>query len=241
MKKIVLLAAFLISLTINSNAQNDFRFGFQVSPNYTWLTSNDNQINGDGGTVGLKLGMMGEYFFRENYAFIGGIGFAFNQGGTLQHDTGGNFWAKSELSSPELYLLPNGVKLSYAIQYVEIPFGLKMRTQEFGYLRYFAEIPVFTLGILTKAQGDIEGTNVTAEQENIKSDVNPINFSWGLGGGVEYGVNENTSIVAGLFFQQGFIDVTKNKGTKLLEDGSTEEEDSKSNLGSVTFRIGVMF
>ena len=41
--------------------------------------------------------VIGEKYFAENYAFSFGIGFAFNQGGTLKHDVGGNLWPNSQL------------------------------------------------------------------------------------------------------------------------------------------------
>lgn len=246
MKKIAAFLSFLFLMSNFSNAQ-EFRFGFQVSPTFSWIASDDNTINGNGSNLGLRLGMMGEKFIGggDTYALLFGIGFAFNQGGTLKHDTGGNFWTKSDLSDASLNMgdnpLPDGVNLKYGIQYVEIPFGLKMRTQEFGYIRYYAEIPVFTLGIKTRAQGDISGTNVSAENENIGEDVNLLNFSWGIGGGIEYTINDNTALIGGLFFQNGFMDVTDDGGNKYLGAGSLEKEDSKGSISSLTLRIGVMF
>ena len=250
MKKIVAVL-FFTSLFITANfAQNDFRFGFQASPGFTWMSSNDNQINGNGTNLGLKLGVVGENYFRENYALIFGLGFAFNYGGTLNHAQGGNYWANSELSN-EIYnqLLPES-NLKYGIQYVEIPMGFKMRTQEFGYIRYFAELPVFTLGIVTQAKGDISGPGVATptENEDIKKDVNFVTLSWGLGGGLEYNIADNTSLLAGIGFQTSFIDVTKDKGAqKFVYDEnsgeviSSEAEDSKGNVNVVTIKIGVMF
>jgi len=246
MRKIVMLLAFLFLSFIGLEAQNDFRFGFQLSPSFSWMSTDNNKINSNGTNLGLKLGVLGEYYFRENYAFMGGLGFSFNHGGTLKHDIGGNFWPDSNLSNPDLNTgdipLSNGVNLKYGIQYVEIPFGLKMRTQEFGYLRYFAEIPVFTLGIRSQARGDISanGDN-NAEKENIKDDVSLLNLSWGLGGGVEFGVNESTSIIAGLFFQNGFIDVTNNDATQYFGSDEKPREGSKGTIKAITLRIGVMF
>ena len=245
MKKIVTLAVFFSIAFSSINAQTDFRFGFQLSPTFSWISTSDNKINANGTNLGLKLGVIGERYFRENYAIIGGLGFAFNQGGTLLHDIGGNFWPDSKLSNPDLNTevnsLPDGVNLKYGIQYIEIPFGLKMRTQEFGYLRYFAEIPVFTLGIRTQARGAISGTdNLDTTKENIKDDVSLLNLSWGIGGGLEYVINGNTSLVAGLFYQNGFIDMTNDKATQYIPS-ENPKEDSKGTIGSITLRLGVMF
>ncbi len=252
MKKIVAIALFF-SLWLNAGwAQDGFRFGFQASPSFTWLNTNDNQINGNGTNLGLKLGVTGENYFQDQYALTFGLGFAFNAGGTLKHTQGGDFWGGSELNNvDEYHRLPNDVNLKYSLQYIEIPVGFKMRTQEFGYLRFFAELPIFTLGILTQAKGDIERPDQEAVEDlDIKKDVNFITLSWGLGGGVEYSIGENTSLVAGISFQNSFIDITKDKNAQkfvydefsgLPIESMTEDEDSKGNLSGITIKIGVMF
>lgn len=245
MKKIVMLSTFLCSFAWIASAQQDFRFGFQLSPSFSWLSvSDDNKINGNGTNLGLRLGVIGEYYFRSNYAFIGGLGFAFNQGGTLKHDIGGNFWPNSDLNEPAInsddFSLIDGVNLKYGLQYVEIPFGMKFRTQEFGYVRYYAEIPVITLGILTQARGAVSGNTIDTEKEDIKDDVNFFNASWGVGGGVEFSISERTALIGGLFFQNGFADVTGDDGKK-YQNGQTTPERSKAANKNITIRLGVMF
>lgn len=241
MKKIVAIAAFFIVFQTISSAQNDIRFGFQVSPVFSWMNSSDNRINPSGTNLGLKLGMMGEYYFRENYAFTGGLGFAFNHGGTLQHDFGGSYWTRSDLGNA-LDTLPAGVNLKYGIQYVEIPVGLKMRTREFGYLRYFIH-PELTIGLKSQARGTIQGVGVgdDAEKINIRKEVNGLNLAWGLGAGIEYSLSESTSLVGGLAFQVGFTDATDDNGIVFDDNRGNRKEDSKGKVNAITLRIGVMF
>ena len=247
MKKIVVVAAFFTFLCSALSGQSDFRFGIQFSPTVTWLNSTDNKINSNGTAFGgPKLGMVGEKYFQENYAITFGLGFAFNQGGVLKHDFGGDLWSESTLSNSIYHELPDGVNLRYSLQYVEIPIGLKMKTQEFGYIRYFAELPIFTLGILTQAQGAVEGTSMDTDKEDIRKDVNLFALSWGLGAGIEYSVGPNTSIIGGIYYQNNFTDVTKNKGLRRgpgdsPDDVPTVKENAKSALQGLTFRIGVMF
>ncbi len=263
MKKIVATLAIFSIIILGLNAQSDFRFGFEASPSFSWLKTDNNQVNNNGTALGLRLGLMGEKYFTENYAITFGIGFAFNQGGKLAHDVGGNLLPKSELSDESLQDnvfpdLPDGVNIKYGIQYIEMPFGFKMRTQEFGYMKYYAELPRFILGIRSQARGDINGTYATGdglstEKENIKQDVNVIGLSWGLGLGAEYSLNENTAIVGGLYFQNSMFDITKNKGEQYIVDDNgtpnissddiieTPKEDSKASLGAITIRLGVIF
>lgn len=247
MKKIVCSFIFLLGFSFFVFAQysdsgnkfdGELRMGFQLSPSLSWMSTDDNAINGNGTTLGMRLGMMSEYYFRDNYALISGVNFAFNQGGTLRHEEGGNFWTKSELSDTALTSLPAGVNLKYHIQYIEVPIGIKMRTKEFGYIRYFAEIPLFSLGVKVQSRGDIKGTNSQdRERENIKKDVNLFNLNWGFGGGIHYALSEDTAFIGGLYYQQGFVDVTDDKAFKL----SGDKEDSKGVIKSITLRIGILF
>ncbi|MEO1513697.1 MAG: outer membrane beta-barrel protein [Bacteroidota bacterium] len=249
MKKIVFLAAFLTLALVKGQAQDqDFRFGFQVSPTFSWMKTDETKINGNGTNLGLRLGVLGEKYFRENYALLFGIGFAFNQGGTLKHDFGGNLWPNSDLSDAILNTrddaLPNGVNLKYGLQFIELPFALKMRTNEFGHMRAFFEIPRFTIGINTQARGAIEGLGIDVEKEKIEKDVNFLNLSWGIGGGVEYQLGDGTALVGGLFFQQGFLDLTKDKNTVRFDTNERTtlgQDDSKGTISSITLRIGLMF
>lgn len=243
MKKIAIIIGILSFMAVHLSAQNQFRFGFQLSPNFTWIGNSNNMINGNGSNLGLRLGVMGEKFFteRDNYAFTFGLGFAFNQGGTLLHEVGGDFWTKSLAEDSPLRELPDGVNLKYGIQYIEIPLGFKMRTQEFGYFRYFVE-PGLDLAFKTQARGAISGAaGLNQEDIDIKKDVNFFNISWHIGGGIEYALGENTALVGGLVFQSGFVDITDNGGTTKAAGQEPVKEDSKATLNSLTIKLGIMF
>ncbi len=232
MKKIVAIAfLFLFMQEFIAAQTTDLRLGLQVSPVFSNMGSADNTINSNGTNLGLKLGMRAEMFFRENYAFITGIGFAFNSGGTMHHDNGGQIWTRSELpGGVDPTFLP-GVDLKYNLQYVEIPFGLKFRTNEMGYLRYWAEIPVITLGFNSQARGSIQQTGINEDKIDIKKEVTGLSMSWGIAGGVEYNVSSGTSLIGGLGFEKVFTDVTKN----------VDEDKSKAFINNIVLRLGVLF
>ncbi|MCB0581925.1 MAG: outer membrane beta-barrel protein [Phaeodactylibacter sp.] len=241
MKKIVAFTAFLTLLLTAAHAQ-EVRFGFQLSPAFSWMSSNTNQINSSGTNLGLKLGMVGEFYFQENYAVTSGLGFFFNTGGTLLHERAGMFWNESDLPDVCQTLDPQG-KLKYNLQYVEIPIGLKMRTREFGYIRYFFE-PHLGLGFNTQANGDITSEGEQCKDINIQKDVNLLNLFWGLNGGIEYSVSESTSLVGGIGMQFGFADVTDDNGDKVFLDNNPNtpaDEKSKGVIRAFIIRLGVIF
>ena len=249
MKKIVIITSILLATAQIATSQVEFedvRFGFQMSPTFSWMNANVTTINNSGTNLGLKLGMTGEYYFRENYAITGGLGFAFNSGGTLLFDNPGIYWNETDLP-PALDTISSGnTKLKYNIQYVEIPVGLKLRTNEFGYMRYFLE-PAITIGINTQARGELTGPDGALAQEDekydIRREVNALNLAWGITAGFEYAVSQSMSLVGGLGFQSGFTDVTTdNNGNQEFDSRrGVRDEDSKATTNSIIIRIGVMF
>ncbi len=241
MKKIVMVA--FIFFTVQAiYAQGDIRFGFQMSPAVSWLNTDNNKINSSGPNIGLKLGLQGEYYFRDNYAITSGIGFHFNAGGTLLHQYGGVYWTRTDLPTG-LDTMSNDVKLKYSVQYVEVPIGLKMRTKEFGFFRYFLD-PAITIGFKTQARGTITDSGKIGDEDekyDIRQEVNGLNLCWGLTGGAEYNIGENSTLVFGAGFQIGFTDVTDDNGTVFDPDRGNRDENSKGLFRSIVLKLGVMF
>ncbi len=233
MKKIVAITAFFALAMSAAFAQDkDLRLGFQVSPTFSWMTTDADEIGNNGTNLGLKLGARGEIFFRENYAFTIGLGFGFNQGGQLLHKLPLEVWQRSEIPNGVIFKpFPANTDLRYKIQYVEIPFGLKVRTNEIGFLRYYAELPIITLGFKSQAKGQIQYQDINEDVKDIKKEVTPLALSWGVGGGIEYNVNESTSLVAGVNYQRIFTDVTKDYNNA----------ESKATMNAIILHLGVMF
>lgn len=249
MKKLVTLLLIAAcasgSLFAQSGLSEDgkFRFGVQTSPFFSFMGTNDNQIESDGSNIGFELGLIGELYISDNlnYAITSGLSLTFNQGGTLLYTRPGVIFNDSELNEVTIDSLAEGTSVNYKLQYLEIPFGFKMRTDEFGAggdIRAFANLPVFTIGIPTQSRGDISGPNAEGSKENISKDIFPLSLSWGLGGGVEYQVTDAVSLVGGVYYQSGLLDVTNNDGV-YTDNG--EAIDANNRISRVTIRIGVMF
>lgn len=247
LKNLLLLLVFGLSgwgvMAQNGVLTNDIQFGFELSPVFSRLSTSDSKINPNGPNLGLKLGMIGEFYFRENYSISTGIGFHFNAGGRLFYEDtvdSLSIWTEAEIPGDNVY--EGGTDFKYSLQYVEIPIGLKLRTREFGYVKYFVE-PRLTMGFNTQARGNILNDKTVDQEEdyNIQSAVNLINLSWGIGGGIEYTISSRTAIIGGLGLQSGFTDVTTDKNTSIAANGSQGEEDSKAVMNSIVLRLGIMF
>lgn len=245
MKKIFIFSLFLSLFSLTAEAQGDLRFGVQVSPTFSWLDSDDKFVNSNGTNLGLRLGLFGEYYFQENYAFTTGLGFAFGQGGTLLYDDPGIFWTQTDELPVDLegVTLPAGAELKHRIQYIEIPAGLKLRTREFGYFRGFAE-PQIVFGFKSKALGDLTASGGINETDlNIKKEINGLAMSWAFGIGGEYSVSTATAIIGGLYYQRIFTDVTDDNGSidRTARGRGIVDNDITAVGNSLTIKLGVRF
>lgn len=230
MKRIFLgfiLFAFLLPA---SYGQDKLRFGFETSPFISWMRTDNKKTPAEGSRFGFNLAANGEYAFSDRYAIRLGLGLSFNQGGALKHNEingSDKLFPNSDLSDPQLNTIASGTVVKYRMSYLEIPFALKMKTPEYGNIKYFAEVPAFAIGVKTGAKADIG----TFQDENIKKDIALLSLNWGLGGGIEYSLNSSTSIVGGLYYQAGFTDVT-------TDDGADK---SKAVNHRLVFRVGILF
>ncbi len=246
MKKITLLFLFAAFMLGKAEAQKGIRFGFQASPTWSWLKTDDRKIEGISSNWGFKLGALSEYYFANNYALTTGLGFGFNEGGSLQNSGYTRYkpWDESDLKEIPSDIFPVDSKFHYRVTYVEIPLGLKMRggSNEDARFKFYAELPVFTLGFVTKAFGDIRGTNTqNLDDINIRNEVRGLSLSWGVGGGIEYEFASSAALVAGIAFQKQFTDLTRSELVSNQVMGDLIKQNSKATFGNLALKIGVFF
>ncbi|MEO6131287.1 MAG: porin family protein, partial [Saprospiraceae bacterium] len=232
--KILCTSLVLFSTLVGMKGQDrDLRIGFQTSPMISWIGNNDNQIVKNGGSFGIKLGSTVDIYFKDNYSFTTGINLAFHEGGEFQYDIGGNYLPKSDLSDPMLQTgdkpLPDGTRIRYSLQYVEIPLGLKIRSKEIGYIRYFVEAPVFNFAFLTRGRATIETDVMKFDRENIYKDLSVVNVFWGFGAGIEYSISENNALVGGIYYQNGLLDFTRDNGNRAIANPTEDPNDPNDN------------
>lgn len=234
---IVLMMSVMIEQGMAQNNMSEdskLRFGLQVSPTVSWLSSDESLVKGGGANIGLKVGALGEYNFAKNYSITIGVGFGFSHGGKLQFPAGGNLLPKSDLPDvPESLRknLPTDTKIDYRLTFIEFPVSLKLRTREFGYVKYYAEIPIINLSAVTQAKANIDAANLDVNKQKINKDVKTLNAQWGLGLGMEYNLSQDFSMVFGAYYTQGFFDLTKKYAN--IDDKAVDHV--------ITFRIGALF
>ncbi len=250
LKKIISILVLSGLCNFTTAQEGETYFGFHVSPSFGWMKSNDNLINANGIRLGLKVGGMAEYFIDDWLVLSGGFGFAFAQGGTLLHKTGGNLLPDSKLSDPMFTRgdkpLPDGTDITYSLQMLEVPIALKyvfgMPNQNIDLFLSFPELNVALVG---KSRGKIQATGIDLTKQNIGGDVRPFNLSWGIGAGIRYFTAGDQLVDVGMHLEQGLSDITSNDGvqTTELSDGtlSKKDEDSKGTLNALIFRLTLLF
>ena len=254
------IAVALLSAGVFSVEGQGIRFGVHADPLISFMSSNDNRVKSAGLNFGIGMGVELEYYFSEteNFTLTFGTDFVAGRGGKILYKHGGyllpnsdqnfDFSPFSNNSFNETTVEPSSAtagsetagldfaaynSIRYSVNYLEIPIGLKLRTDELGesYLRAFFHIPLVKLKIPIAArakffpedtevegyENDLLGYNVNDPvAESIYPDIVPIQVSAGLGAGVEWSPNEESGlrIFGGLYYEADILDMTKKIQTR---------------------------
>jgi hypothetical protein len=280
MKKLTLLLIATFSLFNTVNAQDDgyeggggrssgrpsgrprhsstpWRFGVFLAPNVSWMKptntkSNDGEhkVMSDGSKVGFTWGLMADYYFSDNYAIE--TGFQLNSTGGLISTT-----HTAPLPVAESYV--SSTQFDYSLQFLEIPFNLKLISDEIGAggIRLWGQLGVSGgININKKATYVVNYYNVdnntnetvTGEKERLAGQIpiSPVMFNLNVGGGVEIPLGEKLSIYGGVIFNNGFApDVTNPANYDLNMATSTATtpvfRDGNTRLNNLAIRLGLIF
>jgi hypothetical protein len=192
MKRFFVLTAVLIFASASLINAQKVELGLQFSPGLAWLKPSEKEIKNDGMKFGFNYGVNVDILFSDNY----GIGT-----GVLVSHRGG-----------KLTVLDT-IKTTYKFQYLDLPVLLKMRTGEIGYIRYYGTFGVIP-GFRLSAKGQSSFGGATYDEVDIKDQINLINLSLAIGGGVQYILSGTTRLVGGIEFNNGFSDLLKDKNQK---------------------------
>lgn len=206
-RTLLILTGLFLFLGLNAQNEKRTRLGFELSPQISWLNSDNGSVNSNGNLFGYNFGIVLDRFFDTNYAFTTGLTIN-STGGKLSYNT------IDESDNPEI------INTTYKLKYIEIPFGLKLLTNEFHRTRYYGQFGLYT-------QFNIKAVD---ENGNSKSsEINVFDMGYHLGGGLEYSLGGDTYLNFGILYNNGFLDVTDHA----IED--------KTHLNRFIFNIGVIF
>jgi len=210
MKIRILLLASILTIGFQVFSQTKpFRFGLKVAPNIGWISPDTEDYENDGAQGGFSWGFISDITILENYFF----GTGFNVGylnGKL------NYPYKEVIISGDDTITNQGtMNRVYHLRYIDLPLTLKMKTSQFDALQVYGQIG-FSLGFNVKAkaedtftytEGNVEKVDNT--ERNISDEVTFVKGALLLGGGIEYFIDNSTSIVVGVTYSNGISNVLK--------------------------------
>lgn len=217
MKRLVLFIVILI--TVAKVTAQRYEISVYTEPRFSWITSDESEIAYNGTALNLNAGIELDLFFAENYAFSLAVCMN-NSGGKLLYNSASFF-----VQSGDTLDIPAGSPMKHGLNYVGIPLGLKLKSEELGYTTFYFHgglIPMFRTSATTSSE------TLGYNRRNIKADVNLFNLNYFGEVGIEYRLGGNTALKCGVKWSAGLTDVTAN-------DLAT------NNLSSIGLLLGVLF
>lgn len=203
MKYTLLYALLFVALSSNAQEkEKDLQLGFTLSPTLSWLTSDADFLKPDGAKTGFSYGVIADIGFAKNYYFSTA------------------FTLTSLKSNAKIASSSN----TYKLQYIEIPFSLKLKSNATELGRFYGQFGLGT-GINVSAKEDASDfkTGNSHKNLNISKDVNIFRLGLIAGGGAEWNVGRNLSVLTGVTFNNGF--------TKTFKDYESKNPFVTLNLG----------
>lgn len=237
MKKVILLVGICLLISHIAMSQvKPFRFGLKLAPNIGWVSPDSQDYEKDGVAPGFSWGFISDITITENY-FVG-TGFNINYlHGNIQSPHKMDI-IKDEDTTNYTGTLNQALKL----QYIELPVTLKMKTNKFDKLQVYGQIG-FSLGFNVKAKStnefsytDNDGKPlVQSDVRDVSGQLTLLKGALVLGGGIEYYIDNSTSIVVGVTYSNGLSNILIGNNTV---DPSIEQ---KATASYFELTLGVIF
>jgi hypothetical protein len=219
----IALIAFLIFASAVSNAQQKIGFGIHADPVISWFSTDVNSIKNNGARPGFNFGLTFNKYFAQNYSFSAGISILSAGGKLVTKDT-----TVMDFSNFKSTVLP-GSSIVYKIQYLAFPVGLKLETNQIGYLTFFSDLGLVPKVVINR-KVDIPSANIS--NQNASNELRIFNMSYHISGGIEYSLGGTTSLLFGLDFDNNFLDITKE---------NNNQPKNRVSQKILSFRFGVNF
>ena len=203
MKKILPVIAIAILFTQFVNAQSKsidkkIRFGFKIDAGSSTISPKESYVTKDGGKFYFSYGFAADFLLSDNYVIATGLNIT-HGGGSFSTDNGKGLLDDINNTSRNTY--------SLSLQYLEIPFSLKLKTDDINGIKYWGQFGTYLGANLgARLNGTVDGK---IYEKYTPAKVIPINMGLDLGAGIEYPFNSKTYGSVGFGYHNGFINLTK--------------------------------
>jgi hypothetical protein len=204
----------------------EITFGVHVDPVISWFSSDIDSVSNDGARSGFNFGISAYRYFGPNYAISTGLNII-SAGGRLKTTNATTF----DLTTGVDPVVPANTPVVYKIQYLSIPIGLKLQTNQIGFITFFTD-----LGIDPKIVIGKKVNIANLENQKAPGEIKSFNISYHVIAGIEYDMGGRTAIVLGLGFDNNFADITKD-----YEKIPFNQPKDKISHKLLSIRIGVNF
>ena len=233
MKRNILLLIFL-AFALNSlfSQVKPFRFGVKVAPDLAWISPDTEDYENDGMVPGFSWGFLADITLTDNYFIKTGFSVDY-LGGKLSYPH------SMLLDESDLEPTAGTLKRKYSLRYLEIPATIKMRTNQFNNMAFYGEIG-FGGYFNLKAKGKDEfipddSSPDISDESDIKDEIAFMRAAMIIGAGMEYFIDESTSIIFSVNFNNGLTNILNGKNNI---DESLKE---RAQLYYFQLNVGVMF
>jgi hypothetical protein len=209
-KKILFASVLCLLSTILTFAQErgENRISLVVEPVISWMKSDFSEAKSKGALPGYNFGIKIDHFFGDNYAFATGL--------TI-NTTGGKIAYPQTNKDGTTGSIPQ----TYRLKHIEIPLGLRLLSGDLHRINIYGKFGL-------SPQINIKASN--GKSENISKEIRLFDLGYHLGAGIEYSLGRRNSLMIGIIFNNGFVDITKR-----------DNYDDKTILNRLTLELGFIF
>jgi hypothetical protein len=230
----ILFSVLLLGSSLSFSQVKPFRFGFKLASNLAWLSPDANGYKVDGSVMGFSWGFLSDFALTENYFVATGFSMDYLGGKLL--------YPHAKQVGQDTTLITGDLARKYKLRNLELPLTIKMRTNKFGDVAFFGKIG-FGIDFNLNAKADdsfsyysgVKKMSETIKDVNVKDEIVFLRSSMIFGAGIEYFIDESTSILLGLNFNSGMTNVLKGEN---VVDPSVKQ---KANLNYFQLNMGVLF
>ncbi|MEX0813858.1 MAG: porin family protein [Chitinophagales bacterium] len=222
-KLTAIILLLFVSTLVQARVDQKVSIGLMANPIVSWLRIDNGNIERNKAKFGIEYGVLTDIHFTENYALSTGLSVML-QGGTMTY-------TNNSLDT----LGDTRVKMS--LHYINLPLYLKLKTNEMGYITYYGEFGIINQ-FRIKGSADAERAdpyqfnetvNITKKDNELGIRSQFYNMSLHIGAGIEYSLGTRTKIQAGLFYNNGFVNIIK------------DNDEDKIFINNMGLRAAVIF
>jgi hypothetical protein len=225
-KTLILSIIGFFPLLMSAQPGTRITIGLHADPLISWFGSDINKVSNEGSRPGFNFGFSINKYFGPNYSFSSGINLISAGGRLISNDV---TIFKLDKYESETVTVSAGEAIVYKVQYLSVPLGLKLQTNQIGYMTFFSD---FGLDPKVVIGGKADIPSLDLKGETTTSELNIFNLSYHIIAGIEYSLGGSTAAVLGLGFENNFLDITKDNG---------DQPDDKTTHKLLSFRLGIIF